>query len=54
MGLFTLIELCLVLFTFYAIFKLEGGMRILVSVLCLVAVFSCTIFFWEQKKTGAT
>lgn len=39
MGLFTLFELFLVLFTFYAIFKFEGGMRILVPILCLIAVF---------------
>lgn len=39
MGLFTLFELFLVLFTFYAIFKLEGGLRVLVPILCLVAVF---------------
>lgn len=39
MGLFTLFELFLVLFTTYAIFKYEGGMRILVPILCLVIVF---------------
>ena len=39
MGLFTLFELFLVSFTIYAIFKYEGGMRILVPVLCLVVVF---------------
>jgi len=39
MGVFSLFELFLVLFTFYAILKYEGGMRILVPILCLVAVF---------------
>jgi len=39
MGIFSLFELFLVLFTFYAIFKYEGGLRILVPILCLVAVF---------------
>jgi hypothetical protein len=39
MGVFSLFELFLVLFTFYAIFKFEGGMIILVPVLCLVVVF---------------
>lgn len=39
MGLFTLLELFLVLFTFYAIYNYEGGMRILVPILCLVVVF---------------
>jgi hypothetical protein len=27
------------MFTFYAILKYEGGMRILVPILCLIAVF---------------
>lgn len=39
MGLFSLFELCLVLFTIYAILKYEGGTRILVPILCLVAVY---------------
>ena len=39
MGVFSLFELFLVLFTFYAILEYEGGMRILVPILCLVAVF---------------
>ena len=39
MGLFTLFELFLVVFSLYAILKYEGGMRILVPVMCLVAVF---------------
>ncbi len=39
MRVFILFELFLVLFTFYAIFKFEGGIRILVPILCLVAVF---------------
>jgi len=39
MGIFSLFELFLVLFTFYAILKYEGGMRVLVPILCLVAVF---------------
>ena len=39
MGIFSLFELFLVLFTFYAIFKYEGGLRILVPILCLFAVF---------------
>ena len=39
MRIFSLFELFLVLFTFYAIFKYEGDTRILVPILCLVAVF---------------
>jgi len=39
MGLFSLFELFLVIFTLYAILKYEGGMRILVPIICLVAVF---------------
>lgn len=39
MGIFSLFELFLVLFTFYAITKYEGGLRILVPLLCLAAVF---------------
>jgi len=39
MGIFSLFELFLVVFTFYAIVKLEGEMRIVVPILCLVAVF---------------
>jgi len=39
MGLFSLFELFLVVFTLYAILKYEGGMRILVPIMCLVAVF---------------
>jgi len=39
MGLFSLVELFLVLFTIYALFKYEGGTRILVPLLCLVAVY---------------
>jgi hypothetical protein len=39
MGLFSLFELFLVVFTLYAILKYEGGMRILVPIICLVAVF---------------
>ncbi len=39
MGLFTLFELFLVSITIYAIFEYEGGMRILVPILCLVVVF---------------
>ncbi len=39
MGIFSLFELFLVLFTFYAILKYEGGMRIIVPILCLAAVF---------------
>ena len=39
MGLFSLFELFLVLFTIYAIFKYEGGTRILIPILCLVAVY---------------
>ena len=39
MGIFSLFELFLVLFTFYAILKYEGGMRIIVPILCLIAVF---------------
>lgn len=39
MGIFSLFELFLIMFTFYAILKYEGGMRILVPILCLIAVF---------------
>jgi len=39
MGVFSLFELFLVIFTFYAILKFDGGMRALVPILCLVAVF---------------
>ncbi len=39
MGIFSLFELFLVLFTFYAIIKFDGVVRILVPIMCLVAVF---------------
>jgi hypothetical protein len=39
MGIFSLFELFLIMFAFYAILKYEGGMRILVPILCLIAVF---------------
>jgi hypothetical protein len=39
MGFFSLFELFLVLFTFYAITKYEGTMRVIVPILCLFAVF---------------
>ena len=39
MGIFSLVELFLVLFTFYAIIKFDGVVRILVPIMCLVAVF---------------
>ena len=39
MGIFSLFELFLVLFTFYAIVKFDGVVRILVPIMCLVAVF---------------
>ena len=39
MGIFSLFELFLVIFTFYAILKYEGGTRILIPILCLGAVF---------------
>jgi len=39
MGIFSLFELFLVIFTFYAVFKYEGGMKFLIPILCLVAVF---------------
>jgi len=39
MGIFSLSELFLVIFTFYAILQYEGGTRILVPILCLIAVF---------------
>ncbi len=39
MGIFFLFELFLVVFTFYAIIKYDGGMRVIVPILCLVAVF---------------
>ena len=39
MRIFSLFELFLVVFSLYAIFQYEGGMRVLVPILCLVAVF---------------
>ena len=39
MGIFSLFELFLVLFTFYALIKFDGVVRILVPIMCLVAVF---------------
>ncbi len=39
MGIFSLFELFLVIFAFYAIIKFEGGSRIVVPSLCLVVVF---------------
>ena len=39
MGIFSLFELFLVLFTFYAIVKYDGVMSVIVPVLCLVVVF---------------
>ena len=39
MGIFSLLQLFLVLFTFYAVVKYEGGMRVLVPIICLIAVF---------------
>ena len=39
MGVFSLFELFLVVFSLYAMLKYEGGMRILVPIMCLVAVF---------------
>ncbi|MBW2653345.1 MAG: hypothetical protein JRC57_09780 [Deltaproteobacteria bacterium] len=39
MGIFSLFELFLVLFTFYAIIKFDGVVRILVPIMCLVVVF---------------
>jgi len=39
MGLFTVFELFLVVLTFYAIVRFEGGTRILVPILCLVVIF---------------
>jgi len=39
MGIFSLFELFLVVFTFYAIIKYDGVMRVLVPIMCLVAVF---------------
>lgn len=39
MGIFSLFELFLVLFTFYAILKYDGVMRVVVPILCLIVVF---------------
>ena len=39
MGIFSLFELFLVVFTFYAIIKCDGVMRVVVPIMCLVAVF---------------
>lgn len=39
MGVFSLFELFLVVFSLYAILKYEGGMRIIVPILCLIVVF---------------
>ena len=45
MGAFSLFELFLVIFAFYAILKYEGGMKIVVPILCLV-----TVFLFERLK----
>jgi len=47
MKVLTLFELFLVLFTFYAIFEFEGGMRTLVPVICLF-----TVFLFELLREG--
>ncbi len=39
MGIFSLFELFLVVFTFYAVVKFEGGAKIVVPALCLAVVF---------------
>jgi hypothetical protein len=39
MRVFPLFELFLAVFTIYAIFKFDGGMRVLIPTLCLVAIF---------------
>ncbi len=39
MGVFSLFELFLVIFTYHAIVKFDGGMRVLVPIFCLVTVF---------------
>jgi len=39
MGAFSLFELFLVFFAFYALLKFEGGVRAVVPILCLVVVF---------------
>ena len=45
MGVFSLFELFLAVFSFYAISHYEGGMRIVVPVLCLF-----TLFLFERVK----
>jgi len=48
MRVFSLFELFLAVFTIYAIFKFDGGMRVLVPTLCLVAMF---LFERLRKKS---
>ena len=49
MRVFPLFELFLVLFTFYAILQFEGGMRILVPILCLI-----TVLLFEKMREKVT
>jgi hypothetical protein len=49
MRLFSLFELFLVVFSLYAIFKFEGGMRTLVPILCLL-----TVFLFEMLREEGT
>jgi len=47
MKVFTLFELFLVLFTFYALFEFGGVMRTLVPIICLI-----TVFLFEMLRKG--
>ena len=49
MRVFPLFELFLAVFTMYALFKFDGGMRVIVPTLCLV-----TIFLFERLRKKPT
>ena len=46
MRIFSLFQLCLVVFTIYAVVKFEGGLRIYVPFLALA-----TVFIFEKLQT---
>ena len=46
MGVYSLFELFLVVFTYHAISNFEGNMRALVPIICLV-----TVFLFERLQT---
>lgn len=53
MGAYALFELFLAVFTIYAIFKFDGGMRVLIPTLCLVAIFLFERLRKKPKEDGA-